>query len=47
MMPTTRPVAVDERTRTFLRPVRIVTTVGQVRNAPVLLTDPPLQIHVT
>lgn len=47
MMPTTRPVAVDERTRTFLRPVRIVTTVGQVRNAPVLLTDTPLQIHVT
>lgn len=47
MMPTTRPVAVDERTRTFLRPVRIVHTVGQVRNAPVLLTDTPLQIHVT
>lgn len=47
MVSTTRPVATDERTRTFLRPVRIVSTVGQVRNAPVLLTDTSLQIHVS
>lgn len=46
MTPTTRPVATDERTRTFLRPVRILHTVGQVRDAQVLLEDTPLQIHV-
>ena len=45
MMPTTRPVAVDERTRTFLRPVRIVTTVGQVRNATPGATYPAVRLR--